>query len=81
MGGGGLGGELGHLLDGCGVEVTAWAVLFPQKAGVLAAVSAVAGRGLDESNYRHWCGLFASSVLSSRVWSSVWCSIIMSLSL
>ena len=65
------------------VEWRSWhgAVLFPQGAGVLVAVSAVAGRGLDESNYRHWCGLFASSVQSSRVWSLVWCSIIMSLSL
>ena len=37
---GGLGGELGHLLDAEGVEVTALAVLLPEEAGVLSAVSA-----------------------------------------
>ena len=55
MVGGGLGGELGHLLDGCGVEVTAWEVLFPQKAGVLTAVSACAHGGPLFSGFGSFC--------------------------
>ena len=44
-GSGGLGGELGHLLDAGGVEVTALGVLLPEEAGGLVAVSADAGGG------------------------------------
>ena len=39
-GSGGLGGELVHLLDAGGVEVTTLAVLLPEEAGGLVTVSA-----------------------------------------
>ncbi len=44
--GGGLGGELGHLLDARGVEVTARAVLSLEEPRGLAAVTAGAAQGL-----------------------------------
>ena len=48
VGTGGLGGELDHLLDADGVEVTAMAVLPAQKARLLAAMAAGAVQGLEE---------------------------------
>ena len=49
----GLGGELDHLLDACGVEVTALIVVPGEEAGLLAAVAAGAVQGPEESGEGH----------------------------
>ena len=65
VGAGGLSGELGHLPDACLVGLSAFRVIPLQETGLLAAVPAGTGQGLDESGDGHGF-LFVSCRLGRR---------------